>query len=38
MAGNGVVAEEMRSSHVSDGFWRQDLLMGQRRKMGDGGI
>ena len=34
---NGVVAEEMRSSHVPYEFGRQDLLMGQRRKTGNGG-
>ena len=37
VAGNRVVTEEMRSSHVPDGFWRQDLLKGQSRKMGNGG-
>ena len=34
VTGNGVVAEEMRSSQVPDGFGRQDLLMGERRKTG----
>ena len=36
LTGNGVVSEEMRSSQVPDGFGRQDLLMGERRKTGNG--
>ena len=34
VAGNRVVTEEMRSSHVPDGFWRQDLLKGTEEKNG----